>query len=319
MMKVSASCWKDNLFTALKNKGGEGMPAYASEEVANKKYKATVTIAGKKPVTFYSKKPAEGKKAAEQAAAMAAMKGLFPEQFKVIDEALSAPVMSESAPKGETTESRWKGQLHNTIMKKSPGGIVKMKPVYKTVEDKDKMWTSKVSYGGKTYSSEPAPSKKAAENAAAKALMEAKYPEEFKFVSKGREIGGAKKPVVDEQPQGGKNKLCSAVGLIVYKNQKRSIAKGDFEWLTEESGGGFKCKVTITKKIGAEGGKNFTGSKCDSKKKAEESAAEAAYAAMKKIVGPLEDAQAKKKEQKTKDRVAALKKKTAGKPMPKKK
>jgi hypothetical protein len=322
MMKIGASSWKDNLVTALKNKGVGGAPVYASEEVANKKFKATVTIEGKKPVTFYSKKPCEGKKAAEQAAAMAAVKGLFPEQYKVVDAALSDPVMTAPAEKGETIESKWKSQLHNTIMVKS-GGVVKVKPSYKSVEDASKMWTCKVSYGGKTYTSDPPlPSKKAAEHAAAKALMEAKYPDEFKFVSKGREIGGAKKPVVDAPPQGAKNKLCSAVGLIVYKNQKRSIAKGDFEWATSESGAGYVCKVTITKKVGAEGGKNFTGAKCDSKKKAEESAAEAAYAAMKKILGPMEEAQKKAKEAKTKDRVAALKKKVAAKagskPMPKK-
>jgi hypothetical protein len=204
----------------------------------------------------------------------------------------------------------WKNHLHNALMVKS-GGTVKTPPTYSCTEDADRNYKCTMTLNGQRYTSDkPAPSKQAAEHAAAKACMEAMFPEEFKFCSKGREIGGAKKKLSDDEkpPLSAKSKLCQAVQLLVRKNLKRSIGGDDMKWETDEKDKMFKCKVTISPKVDRlVGGKSFTGKVCDSKKAGEEAAAEAAYTAMKTTLGPLEAAAVTAKQAKIKAKVEAMK------------
>jgi hypothetical protein len=208
----------------------------------------------------------------------------------------------------------WKNHLHNAIMKNS-GGTVTVKPTFTCTEDAERMYKCTCTFKGKSYKSDkPAPSKQAAEHAAAKACMEAMYPEAFKFCAKGREIGGAKKKPAEPVPQSAKSTLCSAVQLLVLKNLKRSISAEDLKWETDEKDKMFKCKVTISPKVDRlVGGKSFTGKVCDSKKAGEEAAAEAAYAAIKTTLTPLQTAAEAAKKAKIKAKVELMKKKAAAK------
>jgi hypothetical protein len=210
----------------------------------------------------------------------------------------------------------WKNHLHNAIMKSS-GGTVTVKPTFTCTEDADRLYKCTCTFKGKSYKSDkPAPSKQAAEHAAAKACMEALYPEAFKFCAKGREIGGAKKKLTAEEkpPLSAKSKLCEGVQLLVRKNLKRSIVAEDLKWETDEKDNMYKCKVTISTKVDRlVGGKSFTGKVCDSKKAGEEAAAEAAYTAMKTTLTPLQTAAEAAKKAKIKAKVEAMKLKAKAK------
>jgi hypothetical protein len=210
----------------------------------------------------------------------------------------------------------WKNHLHNAIMKSS-GGTVTVKPTFTCTEDADRLYKCTCTFKGKSYKSDkPAPSKQAAEHAAAKACMEAMYPEEFKFCAKGREIGGAKKKLTAEEkpPLSAKCKLCDAIQLLVRKNLKRSLAADDMKWETDEKDKMYKCKVTISPKVDRlVGGKSFTGKVCDSKKAGEDLVAATAYTQMKSTLAPLETAALAAKKAKNKAKVELLKKKQAAK------
>jgi hypothetical protein len=211
----------------------------------------------------------------------------------------------------------WKNHLHNAIMVAS-GGKVVTKPTYTCAAGKGsapgaELFKCTLQYSGKSYASpEAQPSKQAAEHAAAKVCMEAMYPEPYKFVTKGREIGGAKKKLAEEEkPEiGPKGKFCAGVQLMVLKTLKRGLQPGDITWETEEKDGKYKCKVTLAKTIG---GKSFVGGSCDSKKAGEDLAASTAYTQMKSTFAPLETAALAAKKAKNKAKVELLKKKQAAK------
>merc|ERR1712196_33260 len=90
---------------------------------------------------------------------------------------------------GGNNEMRWKEHLHNTLMKKN-GGTVDEKPTYEVEGESGGKGKFKctVTIDGATYTSGEEPSKKAAEHAAAKAAMKAKFYKEFKMVTESIEF-----------------------------------------------------------------------------------------------------------------------------------
>lgn len=71
--------WKSALHETLQKNSNDEKPAYECEEAEGGKYLGTVTIGGE---TYTAEKPAKKKKEAEQFAAMAAFKTLYPAEFK---------------------------------------------------------------------------------------------------------------------------------------------------------------------------------------------------------------------------------------------
>jgi len=233
--------------------------------------------------------------------------------------------MSKAMAEMQTRESPdmlWKSTLHHTLVKNS----LDEKPVYEATEDGNRKWVGTVALLGNTYTAkESGPNKKAAEQFAAKAALKALYPAEFKkhnnskggfdpwmiqqmMEGKQQQKGGAK---TGDQDQ--KSKLVHSVQLLMLKNLGRSLIKGDIQWEIQESEGDKKkytATVTITQ---YEGGHSSTGQACDSKKKAEKSAAQAAYKALKSVLVPLEEENTAKQKKKNQEELEALKKRVAEK------
>lgn len=313
--------WKEHLHnTLMKKSPGAEKPTYTTEEDENRKYIGTVIVEGE---DYTSGEKAISKKAAEHGAAKAAMEAKFPEEFAKLSVPGMMPMMSmmpgmnrmKGAPGNET---RWKNHLHNTLVKQS--GTAVEKPMY-SVEGVGP-YVGTVTVDGETYTAEePAPSKKAAEEAAAKAAMVAKFPAEFVKFSQAADpmmqgfMGqGQKRKGGPEQEQSSMNKLLDSLQLIITKNHQRNMSKDDIDWDLQELGDEkYQVTVTIKDSIGEEGGKTFTGEVCDSKKKAKASAAEVAYENMKDILGPLEEEHKEKKRKKNQESLEALKKRTAEK------
>merc|ERR1719324_1774876 len=87
-----------------------------------------------------------------------------------------------------------------------------------------------------------------------------------------------------EQEQGPKNKFINSMQLLITKNNSRNMTKEDITWECVEFEGDkktYQVSVTITSNVGPEGNRTFSGEVCDSKKKAEASAAQIAYDSMK--------------------------------------
>mmetsp|Transcript_149683 Transcript_149683/g.264229 ORF Transcript_149683/g.264229 Transcript_149683/m.264229 type:complete len:260 (-) Transcript_149683:59-838(-) len=221
--------------------------------------------------------------------------------------------------------TNWKGELAGAFGKTTKANITKDTFLYETGEivgeGGEKLHQSSVSFSGVTYVGEPAPSKKKAEQFAAKQAFQDAYPEHFAKKAGppawmaemlagakggGKEgAGGGKKRKAEAVEEHPKTKLVH--GLTVLFG--RSLTKTDLAVSFQEfDGGQFQAMLEITEK-----GSKFVGEIKETKKLAEFAVFEAAFEGMKAELEPvLEEHQAKKK-QKNKDALAALRERTAEK------
>jgi len=224
---------------------------------------------------------------------------------------------------GPSPDTQWRGKLNQELQK---NGIEK--PTYASEASPDgKGWVGTATLNGQVYTAKAsAISKKAAEVAAAKAAFEALYPEAYKSLSPaigaagmlmglgGGPAKGQKRKA--EQSDHPKSKLMSGVQLMILNAHGRSVTKDDITYAVaaEQQEGTTPPKYMATVTIAEyDGGKSFSGEWCESKPKAEASAAEAAYKVMGEMLGALEEEHAAKKKAKYAKQLEELKAKTAAK------
>lgn len=160
----------------------------------------------------------------------------------------------------------------------------------------------------------PANSKKEAEHLAAKAAIEAEFPHEFERLN-GLASGvmpaagkGQKRKaevISNAAPQESKSRLTQAVQLMVG-----TMNKGDIVYETVQEGSQFTATVVLQAHDPSTG---YQGLPADSKKAAENAAAEAALSALADQIAQAEEIHAAKKKKKSQENLAAFKAKKAEK------
>eukprot|EP00930_Biecheleria_cincta_P032408 TRINITY_DN224_c0_g1_i1.p1 TRINITY_DN224_c0_g1~~TRINITY_DN224_c0_g1_i1.p1 ORF type:complete len:316 (-),score=84.34 TRINITY_DN224_c0_g1_i1:179-1126(-) len=220
---------------------------------------------------------------------------------------------------GARSSTPWKGKLFEALKKNG----IDEKPNYVAMANiGGEGFLGTVTVNGQSFTSEePVKSKREAESNAAKAAFKVLYPDQFSQLSEGDAgwmmgmlpavKGQKRKEPPTDLPA--KSKLMSGIQLMVRNANNRCLTKEDIVYATTENEGPpktYMSTVTITE---YEGGKSFSGDWCESKMKAENSAATAAYDAMGDMLGALQEEHAAKKKEKNKAQLAALVERTAAK------
>lgn len=198
---------------------------------------------------------------------------------------------------------QWKQKLHEACQRNA----ITEKPEYSaTADPSGGGFLGTVTLQGISYTSEEtAANKKAAEQGAAKAAMQALFEEEFEMLSSqdtsvwsgampaitmGTQEGGAsrqKRKADSLEDATSRSKLQRGVTLWLVKNSARNIVAGDITYdLQEFEGGGYQSTVNIKE---VEGGSVYAGEVKASKTEAHEAAATTAYETLKDIFAPLEE------------------------------
>jgi len=217
-------------------------------------------------------------------------------------------------------QANHKGELSTAYHRSLKGtGQEKGEVAYETheVEGKQKSYQSVVTIAGNTYTGEITPGKKASEHSAAQVALAEMFPDHqgaaagdswamppswMQEMAGGGEGGGGKKRSREEnsaQPLTAKTKLVQGLQLILG----RPSGKEDVVWQVEEAEGGKHIgSVSLT---GMD--KTFTGEPSDSKKGAENNAAQAALDALQDQLTPLAEEHKAKKTKKNKENLDKLK------------
>lgn len=238
--------------------------------------------------------------------------------------------MPGANPNNQSPDSQWKMKLHEACQR---SGVTE-KLEYTTEaagENINGGWNCTVTIKGESFTSEsPAPSKKAAEQGVAKIALEKLFPDEFQKAMSNPLIalgamakgGGGKgqKRKREEVELPPKNKLNQGVQLLVQTKLGRMLSKGEMVYEMQELGDGPVKTYQATVKLPEIDGNRseFTGEVCESKKKAEDSAAVAAYDGLKEMIEPIAEEKAAAKKAKNQEELKALVARTAEKKAAKK-
>jgi len=217
------------------------------------------------------------------------------------------------AAQSVSDDHEWRSYLVNELKKNG----IEEKPTYSAeASEGSKGFVGTVTVGGQQYTAkETAKNKKGAESAAAKAAFEALYPEAFnKRMAKGQKRKSDSSSASYDNP---KYKLSNGVQRMIANASGRGPTKEDVAYVvtSREEKPSYMATVTIPE---YEGGKSFSGEWCESKVKAEHSAAEAACAVMGDMFSALIEEQSAKKKAKAQKELAELKERTAAKEAAKK-
>mmetsp|Transcript_100936 Transcript_100936/g.256816 ORF Transcript_100936/g.256816 Transcript_100936/m.256816 type:complete len:306 (+) Transcript_100936:78-995(+) len=218
---------------------------------------------------------------------------------------------------GVGSEVQWKSKLTETAAKKAARPLTKGEFVYNTtaVDETNKSFTSTVSGSllSKKYSSvEPQISKKLAEQTAARAALQAEYPEAYTELA-AHEVALApakgEKRKSDPLPMGDKNELNHMMQMLL----SRSVTKDDVLYtLTTIEGEKPSYSATVSLPT-YEGSPTFQGAPASAKKDAEAAAAKVAIAAFKDAAAPLIEEHKAKKARKNAEDMEKMKQKHAEK------
>mmetsp|Transcript_100935 Transcript_100935/g.256813 ORF Transcript_100935/g.256813 Transcript_100935/m.256813 type:complete len:307 (+) Transcript_100935:78-998(+) len=212
---------------------------------------------------------------------------------------------------------QWKQKLNECAAKKAARPLAKGEFVYTTtaVDETNKSFTSTVSGSllSKKYSSvEPQISKKLAEQTAARAALQAEYPEAYTELA-AHEVALApakgEKRKSDPLPMGDKNELNHMMQMLL----SRSVTKDDVLYtLTTIEGEKPSYSATVSLPT-YEGSPTFQGAPASAKKDAEAAAAKVAIAAFKDAAAPLIEEHKAKKARKNAEDMEKMKQKHAEK------
>lgn len=205
------------------------------------------------------------------------------------------------AAQSVSDDHEWRSYLINELKKNG----IEEKPTYSAeASEGSKGFVGTVTVGGQQYTAkETAKNKKGAESAAAKAAFEALYPEAFnKRMAKGQKRKSDSSSASYDNP---KYKLSNGVQRMIANASGRGPTKEDVAYVvtSREEKPSYMATVTIPE---YEGGKSFSGEWCDTKMKAKNSAAQAAYTAMSDMLTALEEDHAAKKKAKKRDRTRRI-------------
>jgi len=227
----------------------------------------------------------------------------------------------------------WKSKLNEVAAKRSKRSLTKGEFVFTTVQDGSGGYTSTLSSPAlleAEYSSDAGcVSKKVAEQGAAKAAIQAEFPETYVILSasgaaaatawgvpqwpavRGQKRGRKTMEEEGDGPGGppeGKSQLVHAVQLLL----NRPVTKDDVVYETTEIEGDTKNYVS-TVSLPSYEGKSWQGETVTNKKEAEMSAAKMAYESLSPITQPLEDARKAKKVAMQAEKLTRLKETQAAK------
>jgi len=207
---------------------------------------------------------------------------------------------------------QWKQKLNEFAAKKAARPLAKGEFVYTTtaVDETNKSFTSTVSGSILSQghsSAEPQISKKLAENAAAKAALEAEHPEAYAElavleVAVAAASAKGQKRKADAPPMGDKNELNHMMQMLL----SRSVTKDDVLYtLTTIEGEKPSYSATVALPT-YQGSPTFQGAAAFAKKDAEAAAAKVAIAAFKDAAAPLIEEHKAKKAKKNKEALEKL-------------
>lgn len=208
----------------------------------------------------------------------------------------------------------WKGELQTAYLKSREKGIPSQGDIkYMMLENEGQNFKAEVTVAGKTFKGDSVPGKKKAEQSAAKRAL--------KVMFKNHDVSNAYamsfSPLVGtkgtkrkhevysnnlEQPA--KSRLAHTIQLLL----QRTTTKEDIVYSMQEAEGHSRAEGQFVATVTINAlGNTFTGEPQPSKKAAENSAAEAALAALKDQTEELETAHQEKKKQKNKEVLSILK------------
>jgi len=211
---------------------------------------------------------------------------------------------------GVGSEVQWKSKLNETAAKKAARPLTKGEFVYNTtaVDETNKSFTSTVSGSllSKEYSSvEPQISKKLAEQTAARAALQAEYPEAYTELA-AHEVAPApakgEKRKSDPLPMGDKNELSHMMQMLLA----RSLTKDDVLYTVVTIEGETPSYSATVSLPSHEASPTFEGAAAPSRKDAEAAAARVAIAALKDAAAPLIEEHKAKKAKKNKEGLEKL-------------
>lgn len=210
---------------------------------------------------------------------------------------------------GGVASGNWKGDLSRAWCKHFKKSATKDDIAYTTEEVEGGYMSTVVVTGvdAQYQGLKPSKAKKDAEAEAAKACLQAEFPEYYQEAQGGwapapqPQGRGQKRKLEDDSSNGPKQNLMNAAQLM----KGESLTKGDVTYEVEEKNGKYVATVTL---VASDPNTGYQGLPGASKSDAENKAAEAALNELEAVVKPLREAHQAKKKAKNQANLEALKK-----------